>query len=175
MINMKKIVALFFFFNLSKSVFATEQAADLLLIGNDTIYLKTFPLESLKLKHPPFGSSDWENTGCWRKYWAVWRLENDTLYLEKIFDCMWLDSTRQEENVIELFRKNGLEKFIRNGRVVASWYNTILVKYPYFIYDETRIYLSEPYTIPVDKFIMMRFAKGVLIENRLKDYKFGQP
>ena len=71
---MKKILLLFVFFTLVTKCFSTEQFCDLIIIGRDTIYLKSFPLEKLKLSVAPFkyGNVTSPNTGCWRGYIAIW-------------------------------------------------------------------------------------------------------
>lgn len=127
-------------------VFATIQNPDILLIEGDTVYLKSFPLEDLELQYRPFGLTllTAPNTGCWRGYQAVWRLQSDSLFLEKILECP-LEEGRflikeneckplpeskspKEENLLELFRKNGLESKVLEKSVFADWYNKSLVE-----------------------------------------------
>ncbi|MFK7907838.1 MAG: hypothetical protein AB8B69_22090 [Chitinophagales bacterium] len=125
-------------------VFATIQDPDLLLIEGDTVYLKSFPLEDLELQCRPFGLTllTAPNSGCWRAYQAIWRLENDSLFLEKIFTCpvfqrLQNDSLSsgeilgyssilepsREENILELFHENDLEATVVRGRIFADWYH----------------------------------------------------
>lgn len=54
---MKLLVAILLAFAAPITSSATEQEDDLLIIGNDTVYLKTFILEKLELKYPPFGNT----------------------------------------------------------------------------------------------------------------------
>ena len=60
------------------TVLSTEQTPDRLIIGKDTIYLKSFPLEQLRTKNkfsePPFyyyGKYSFPSTGCYRGYIAT--------------------------------------------------------------------------------------------------------
>ncbi len=169
---MKRILLFLIFVALFQRIFATEQVPDILLIGNDTIYLKTFPLESIELKYRPFGltRATAPHTGCWRGYHAVWRLKNDSLYLEKILNCQW-QAKSEEENIIELFKKNSLEKYIMDGKIFATWYDKILFNPPPAMakFYKGRIYIYEvTYKEPEEKDIIMKFVKGILIINRLK-------
>lgn len=110
--------------------YATVQVPDLLLIGKDTIYLSSFPLESLNLKHKPFGftSDTLRSTNCWRGYQAIWRLVDDTLYLERIRRCE-SDKVQEDENIYALFKKNNLEELFSEGKVVAYWYDKTLIQF----------------------------------------------
>ncbi|MEZ4887608.1 MAG: hypothetical protein R3E32_22940 [Chitinophagales bacterium] len=144
---MKTITFLLFLKLFAFNAFATEQDPDLLLIEGYTVYLKCFPLEDLELQYRPFGLTllTAPNTACWRGYQAIWRLQNDSLFLEKILACpllgdgdaylieenSWklLDAEPQmQEDLLEFFRKNGLESKVLKGRVFADWYNKVLVE-----------------------------------------------
>jgi len=74
-IKMKQILIFISILSLTFSSFVTEQEADLLIIENDTIYLKEFPLEKLELEKRPFGNTriTAPSSACWRGYKAVWR------------------------------------------------------------------------------------------------------
>jgi len=93
--------------NLTYSVFATEQESDLLIIGNDTIYLETFLLEKLNLEKRPFGNTRTTapSTACWKGYRAIWKIIDKKLYLEKIIHCD-SDPEKGELDIIELFKVN---------------------------------------------------------------------
>ena len=82
------------FFNFSRdfscffAAFSTEQIPDRLIIGKDTIYLKTFPLDYLRVKYKirkaPFdygGGWDFPYTVCYRGYVATWQTIDDFLTL----------------------------------------------------------------------------------------------
>ncbi len=84
------------------------------------------------------------STNCWRGYQAIWRLQNDSLFLEKIFTCpvfklleddslsggircySSVQESPEEENILELFHENGLEVIVVRGRIFADWYHSEL-------------------------------------------------
>ena len=84
--------------------FATEQVPDRLIIGKDTIYLKSFPLEDIKVNgaslKPPFmyGKYSFPHTGCWRGYIATWQVIDNFLLLTKVEK---LDSVNTQLNIVE--------------------------------------------------------------------------
>lgn len=117
---------------------ATEQEPDILIIGNDTLLIKSFPLENLKLEYRPFGLTEETapSTACWRGYRAIWRVENDSIFLEKISNCTTDFSSRpviKEQNINDLLEKNNLESKLVNKRVFADWFSTNL----YFVSDKS--------------------------------------
>ena len=81
------IVVKFFVFS---TAFSTEQIADILIIGNDTVYLKSFPLDYLGIKHrilqDPFDYDGYSfpHTGCYRGYVATWQVIDKNLLLKKV-------------------------------------------------------------------------------------------
>ena len=115
---MRQKLILFTLLILSVNVFATQQTPDLLIIGKDTIFLADFPLKQLELKHKPFGENEWVSTNCWRGYVAIWRIVDDTLFLEKIIRC---NRESGEENIVELFKKNNIQYQEKNGMIFANW------------------------------------------------------
>lgn len=106
---------------------ATGQAGDRIVIGKDTLDLLTCPIEvdsvlrnqvSARLSHDTF------NTGCWRGYRALWRIDGSELVLDKIVDDESYSSPSDSvpEVTVDL---NGIFDRYRDGqdRVVASWYS----------------------------------------------------
>jgi len=81
------IAAIFLTFS---TVLSTEQFPDILIIGKDTIYLKSFPLEQLRAKNKfiktPFdyGSYSFPSTGCYRGYVATWQIIDEFLTLKEV-------------------------------------------------------------------------------------------
>ncbi len=120
---------------LSLSLFATEQSPDILIYKSDTIFIDTYPLESLMesdslLKKKIFEYSDeiCMTSGCWRGHVATWKIENDSLFLIKLINgCE--DFEFKLENV---FGENNVE----NNQVFANWFsgdlNASLGEYLYF-------------------------------------------
>jgi len=159
-----KILLFILFISFHLSIYATEQFPDLLIIGNDTIYLKSFPLASLGFEVGPFGN-DAPNTGCWRGYHATWRLVNYKLYLDSIIACNPLDGTIDP---IEYLRSNGYEPVIENGLIFADWYSGKLIKYGKFSW-KNKIFLWSHWDedeIDLDDIILW-FDEGYLVLNKL--------
>ena len=117
---MKQKMILFIFLIFSTNSYATEQISDLLIFGKNNVYLKSFPLEGLEMKYKPFHDNNnyLISTACWRGYQAVWKIIDNKLYLEKITECH--DKTK-EENIIELFERNGIQYQERDGMIFANW------------------------------------------------------
>jgi len=170
---------------------STEQIADVLVIGSDTIYLKSFPLEYLRDKHrfekAPFyynGHSS-PNTGCWRGYVATWYIIDETLILKEVKK---IDSIGTKLNIIEYLESNDYYPKTVNGFVVADWYSATLNRYDLFHYSfsfwnnqisdriNDRFYLGKDYLRKNDNRIELKFENGKLIENRIipiEAYKVG--
>ena len=130
------IAAIFLTFS---TVSSTEQFSDRLIIGKDTIYLKTFPLDYLRAKHKirqtPFdygGGWDFPHTGCYRGYVATWQIIDEFLTLKEVRK---IDSVRTQLNIIEYLSNNGYTPKTINGYVVADWYVDTLKNYDFFSYN----------------------------------------
>ena len=119
---MKHTLALLFFLACITRIFATQQQTDLLIVEKDTFHLKTFPLENLKFTTRPFGNTrrTAPSTSCWRGYRAVWKIEDNKLYLEKIIRCNY-DSKTTEQDIKELFDLNGIKCEEKDGMILADW------------------------------------------------------
>ena len=66
---------------------ATGQAAEIIIIGQDTLAMLACPLGQdslLSVQVEERLSKESMSTGLWRGYIGFWRLENGKLYLEKI-------------------------------------------------------------------------------------------
>ncbi|TRX63176.1 hypothetical protein [Carboxylicivirga sp. M1479] len=121
-------IVVFILVLLPTRMMATEQEPDLLIIGNDTLLIKSFPLEDLELKFRPFGLTQETapSTACWRGYRAVWRVENDSIFLEGIISCSTDFSIRpkiKEQDINEFLEKNNLKSKLVNKKVFADWFS----------------------------------------------------
>jgi hypothetical protein len=98
-----KVLLLGLFFTLN--VFGTIQIPDLLIYSGDTILIETFPLESYFNDQNPRPDSlflkDCLSTACWRGYQAIWKIENDRLFLVSILDCCADDKLMLVDSVYE--------------------------------------------------------------------------
>jgi len=161
------------------TTFSTEQYPDRLIIGKDTIYLKSFPLENLRLKKTPFdyGGYGFPSTGCYRGYVATWQIIDENLMLKEV---QKIDSVRTQLNIVEYLSDNGYNPKIINGYVVADWYSDTLKLYDFFTYNLAytfdRFYVSKDYLREKDRKIELVFENGKLVRNNIipiEDYKLG--
>jgi hypothetical protein len=144
---------------LTISAFATEQETDLLIIGSDTIRLKTFPLEILGLKFRPFGNTPETapSTACWRGYRAIWRIVDNKLYLQGLIRCH-SDRETIGQDIKELFVKNELEYIEEGSMIMANWVTI----------DLYSSHLHEVYFgISKDKSLKLRVIKGMIELNKI--------
>ncbi|MPL92287.1 hypothetical protein SDC9_38385 [bioreactor metagenome] len=161
---------------------ATEQVSDLLIIKNDTFFLKTFPLEKLliekRIKKRPFEYNNdygFPHTGCYRGYIATWKVIDDKLFLLKVEKE---DDTNETIDVSDYFKSIGYTPNLINGFVQADWYSDTLMSYDFFMYyyNPKGFYLTDSYYSIIAKDIQLIFEKGQLIENNIKridSYKKG--
>ena len=103
---------------------ATGQAAEIIIIGQDTLAMLACPLGQdslLSVQVEERLSKESMSTGLWRGYIGFWRLENSKLYLEKITEEI-PDSTGkytlEEVDIHGIF-----DAYKENGRILASWFS----------------------------------------------------
>jgi len=152
------------------TVFSTEQIPDKLIIGKDTIFLKSFPLDNLRLKKAPFDYGGYfsPHTGCWRGYVATWQIIDETLTLKEV---QKIDSAGTRLNIIEYLSNNGYSPKTKNGYVIADWYSDTLKLYDFFRYNfahkRNEFYVSKDYLNDKGKKIELVFENGKLVENNI--------
>jgi len=163
---------------------ATEQVPDLLIIGKDTFYLKSFPLENLRPNNKelksPFNNA-MVSTGCYRGYIATWQIIDGTLTLKEVreFDSSKKGLQGAKFNIIEDLKNNGYNLRTINGFIIADWYSDILKRYesPSIHGTNDRFYLSnDDFSENNDVKIELVFKNGKLIENNIipiEVYKIG--
>jgi hypothetical protein len=103
----------------SAKVFSTSQVSDYLILNKDTLYLYSSPLEqidSIRFKIIFRKSDYFLSSGCWRGFYAEWKIINNMLYLSKVFDCEY------NGNINNFIEKILGRKFI-NGLLEAEWVN----------------------------------------------------
>lgn len=180
---MKKVVLLLAILSLSIAFsFATEQLPDVLIIKNETLYLRSFPLEELrfkeKFKESPFKyyeNFDFPHTACYRGYVATWKVIDNKLFLIEIVKA---DSSHQKLNIEDYFDKNGYKPNLVNGHVFADWYSDMLKQYDFFMYyfDSDYYCLAKDYLNNPEKKDELIFNHGILTENnitRIDSYLVG--
>lgn len=105
--------------------YATEQAPDRLVIGEDTLLLHALPLEQWKARNhwqkPFFPDSVLEiNTACWRGYIAYWEVIDNRLYLTNIYNC----NRGAKTDLNTLFPGK-----VQDDRVYADWFSDTVTAY----------------------------------------------
>ena len=173
---MRTLLFILFFLTITFDCFATEQEPDLLVFGNDTIYLKSYPLEFLKLTERPFGHSEQTppSTACWRGYSAIWRIKDNQLFLEKVIQCQSDINNKGDEDIVALFNRNQIE-FLRedyDGMILANWVTIDLYSTdnPYARNFPDRIYLQDVYLGNAkneEKSLKIRIINGTIEINKL--------
>ncbi|MEP6647888.1 MAG: hypothetical protein ABJC12_12435 [Saprospiraceae bacterium] len=113
-------------FNFSLTI---DQKPDLLIIGQDTLYLKSFPLEDLGFEIRPFKSAEVyvPNLDCLREYQATWKVINNKLFLAEIRKD---NLTHDKVDIIEFFKENQYTPVVVNGLIFADWVTIQLSTYP---------------------------------------------
>lgn len=151
------------------SAFATEQIPDRLIIGDDTVYIKSFPLDELRFQNSPFkygdGTYSSPHTACWRGYVATWKVIDDRLMLIEVEK---VDSTAEKLDILEYFALNDYSPDVINGNVFANWHNANYVVYPdAFNHKYSRLYLWS-YAMPNDELPRIVFKNGILTKNIIR-------
>lgn len=162
---MKNVVLSIIFLFAVTYAFSTEQISDKLIVDGDTIYLKSFPLEELKIEKSPFtyGEYNFPHTGCWRGYCATWKIIDRKLAL---IEVVKVDSTKENLDIINYLKLNNYQPKLVNGYVYADWYTKDLKTYSApFQFEYEEFYLDEEFTWTEDKReTKLKFDKGVLTE-----------
>ena len=177
----KSILLIIILFISITKVSATEQFSDFLIIKNDTFFLKTFPLEKLKLKlkvkQSPFKYGDYgfPHTACYRGYLATWKIIDNKLFLVEVQKA---DTSEEKLDLLNYFKTINYTPTLIEGLILADWYSDTLMRYDFF-----RFYLNPKYFFLIDDYnkipsnkIELIFEKGQLMENRIQSidsYKKG--
>lgn len=159
---MKHIYLLIIIFFITCNIsYSTEQYPDILIIGNDTIKLKTFPLEELNFIIRPFqeGNIIKGSSACRRGYRATWKVIDNKLFLIEMIDIF---GDRKKLNLIEYFKINNFIPKLINGLIYADWYSAELVKYDRGL--DYYNYLTKS-KVKNNSNIIIIFENGILIEN----------
>ena len=106
-----------------------DQIPDMLIVGHDTILLKSFPLEDLGFQIRPFmyGNYDFPHEHCYRGYQATWKVIHSKLYLTEVAK---VDETREKLDMVPYFHQNGYEPITVDGLIFADWYTKDLTSFP---------------------------------------------
>ena len=127
---MKSLFIIFFFnWATSHEVLTIDQKPDLLIIGHDTILLKSFPLEILGFNTRPFtyGNYDFPGKDCYRGYQAIWKVVGNKLFLA---DIVKADNTQEKIDKEKYFIDNQYSPIVIDGLIFADWFTMDLTSYP---------------------------------------------
>ena len=171
---MRRTLFIFFLTLFSSSAaLASGQEPDILIIEKDTFYLKSFPLENLKINKKtiirPFdndGKLGKISTGCWRGYVATWKIIDSLLFLIKVENFF----TKEKLNILKYLKNNGYNPKIINGFVLADWYSDSLKKYefPFASAEDNKFNLcNNELSKNIFKKIELEFENGKLIQNNI--------
>jgi len=134
--NLKLLVAFLFLPLLGEQLSASPQLPDYIIYKNDTLPTYNLILETyLQNKNPNenklFGlsfrnsPSDDLNMGitvnCWRGYQAIYKIENDSLFLSDIIEChsiRRIDKKLSDGNLRVLFGSQ-----VKNDKVFVDWFS----------------------------------------------------
>jgi len=145
-------------------VFSNDQVPDILIIGNDTIFLKSFPLEALRFKIRPFryGQYDFPAEDCYRGYQAVWRVVGHKLFLSEIIKA---DGSYEKIDIIKYFVDNDYIPIVKDGLIFADWFTVDLKTFPRAFKDLGCIWKNKTKKQPAT----IKFRHGVMTYNRYKE------
>jgi hypothetical protein len=172
--------------------FSTTQTSDILIIGSDTIFMQTFPMERLRDSRygfdAPFDYNGYSflHSTCWRGYVATWGVIENYLVLKEVRSD---DDCEKKLDIKTYFKNNGYNPKTINGFVVADWYSATLTS-EIGVYNESegRFNANDRLTIGTGRLnfriedtivpnnIQLIFEDGKLIENNIipiEDYKIG--
>lgn len=141
--------------------YATKQISDYLIYNNDTLYLYESPLEKIDritFKIQKMDSIISISSGCWRGFYAEWRIIDNILYLANVYDC-------KDNKLINHKIEKILKRKFNNGLIKADWVNGYYWAGKDFVDNLMSIYLS------VYKHeIRFEIKNGKLINNKEFNY-----
>ena len=127
---MKKIFLILIFSITALGLFASPQMPDYIIYGKDTIATYNLILEQYLQGQDTaktdklFGLSfrNGSSFNCWRGYQAIYKIENDSLFLVDIIDCGQLqygkiDKVQSLEKIKTIFRDR-----LKNDKVYIDWF-----------------------------------------------------
>ena len=137
--KLKLLFAFLLLLFLDKQLIASPQVPDYIIYNGDTIPTYNLILEKyLQKKNPnsdklfglsfgnllPLEDEDFNmgiTVNCWRGYQAIYKIDNDSLFLSNIIECQSirkLDKELSNKNLFALFGNH-----VKNDRVFIDWYS----------------------------------------------------
>lgn len=171
---MKWISALLLFSTSLISSFASSpQVPDYLIYKNDTIptynllveqYLQKIKDDKGRLFNLSFRNSidgtESISFNCWRGYQAIYKIENDSLFVSAIIDCLSLENGYQgpKNYIKELFGDK-----VKNNKVFIDWFSGD-ISFPSKLNDNTMLRWDGVFEKIFMYETVMRIDKGKIIE-----------
>ena len=130
----KNIIVIFTLIILPLRLLASPQMPDYIIYKNDTIPTYNLILEQYLQKNEKFNSEklfglSFRNGSffnCWRGYQAIYKIENDSLYLTNIINCGEIRNKNLNKSLsLEKMKTIFGEKVI-NSKVYINWFSGIL-------------------------------------------------
>ena len=146
----------------SHHAYHMDQKPDLLLVGSDTIFLKSYPLEDLRFEQRPFSYSiyDFPDDDCIRGYLATWRIVDDSLYLVNVVKG---DETHKQLDLVKYFSENDYSPIMSDGMIFADWFTMELSSFPrHYNYLGCNF---KSYRVKKSK-ACLKFDKGIVVYNK---------
>lgn len=130
-IKVKVNIVLVILIHLSLNIFASPQLPDYIIYKNDTVATYNLLVEEYLQKHEQglqkqlFGLSFRDGGGfnCWRGYQAIYKIENDSLYLSDIIDCGSFRTTLLDKNASLKKMQVIFGDRLMNGKVFIDWFS----------------------------------------------------
>lgn len=131
---MKRILILILLgFYVSNSFATSPQLPDYLVYKNDTVptynllvekYLQPRKGDNGRLFDLSFRNSingtEGTSLNCWRRYQAIYKIENDSLFVSAIIDCHSIENPIE---ISEMYIRKVFEDKVKNGKVFVDWYS----------------------------------------------------
>lgn len=124
---MRILLTILIFLLFSGKTFATPQVQEVLIYGEDTMYVDFYPLEMLMDKDEVLykmimRASDCLLSCCWRGHVGTWKIKNDSLFLVRLQDgCLKKDLKLSLFFDTSEISKNGVFAYWFSQEVVANY------------------------------------------------------
>ena len=118
-----KLVLILMFLFFSIKGFSTYQVEDYLIFNNDTLYFSNSPkyisspleqISNISRQIDKYREFEFISSGCWRGFYAEWKIIDNTLFLSKVFDCA-------TNEIINKTIEKILKRKFANGLLKADW------------------------------------------------------
>lgn len=166
--NIKSIFLIAFLIIISiNKINATAQRPDYLIIENDTLKLHCNPLEVYFEKNPFPNDLRIFNSGLWRGYIAFFKIINNKLVVENLYQPQYLENDKGEhyEKLISIYKK----VFGENLNFDCNFYSGVLICPRGELLD----YVHMGYSSTYENYTLFEINNGIYIkEKQLSNQEF---